>query len=66
MKCKDNYMELCFKCGLWSLVIGALLYLGIKSWVNQKGYIFSAEEVAEITNHALRVTQMRGYIKLAS
>lgn len=46
-------MELCLKCSLWGVVIGALLYLGIQSWIKQKSYVFTAEELANITNEAL-------------
>lgn len=47
-------MELCLKCSLWGVVIGALLYLGIQSWIKQKSYLFTAEELADITNQALK------------
>ena len=46
-------MELCLKCSLLGVLVAALLYLGISTWMRQKTYLFSAEEVDSITKEAL-------------
>ena len=46
--------ECLWRCLAWSLVLGALGYLGIQSWLKQKSYVFHADELAAITNDALR------------
>lgn len=47
-------MEWCVKVSLWTVVIAALLYLGIQSWMSQKSYLFSTKEIEEITRQALK------------
>lgn len=59
VKLCSSSMDL-FKYGAGGLVLGVLMYLGIKSWISQKSYVFDAEELANITNQALRTSNSEG------
>ena len=48
--------ELLCKCLAWGLLVSALAFLGIRSWMNNKSYVFDAENVAQITNQALVIS----------
>ena len=41
------------KWGALSLVVCALFVGGVRFWLSEKHYVFSAEELASITNKAL-------------
>ena len=50
------------KCLKWSallLVAGALFVSGVQLWLREKSYVFTAEEIAAITNSALKATEGR-------
>ncbi len=53
-------LQCCLRCFTLCLVVGALLYLGINSWMGQKSYVFDADEIADITKQALKSSKGKG------
>lgn len=51
--CCGRTCELLLKWGAVTLVASALFVGGVRFWLSEKHYVFSAEELADITNRAL-------------